>query len=101
MGISSLDYSHPLIANSLAYAVHLNVLSNHQRALAAAVAYRFTVLSWSNSNRILDHLSLGLTRDQYYNLLRNSLLRKSDDSFKGLMAALNEGGFIFRIKLMP
>jgi hypothetical protein len=46
-------------------------------------------------------MGLGLTRDQYYNLLRNSSLRKSDDSFKGLMAALDEAGFIFRTKLMP
>ena len=46
-------------------------------------------------------MGLDLTRDQYYNLLRNSSLRKSDDSFKGLMAALDEAGFIFRTKLMP
>jgi hypothetical protein len=46
-------------------------------------------------------MGLGLTRDQYYNLLRNSSLRKSDDSFKGLMAALDEAGFVFRTKLMP
>src|SRR5271155_3711956 len=56
IGISSLDHSHALVANPLSYAVHLKVLPEHQLALAAAVSHRFAVISWSASNRILDHL---------------------------------------------
>src|SRR5579859_3567036 len=76
VGISSLDHSHALVANPLSYAVHLKVLPEHQLALAAAVSHRFAVISWSASNRILDHLGLGLTRTQYYNVLRNTPLQK-------------------------
>jgi hypothetical protein len=45
MGISSLSHSHPLVANPLSYAVHLNAIPEYQRALAAAIAHRFAVLS--------------------------------------------------------
>jgi hypothetical protein len=64
IGISSLDHSHALVANPLSYVVHLKVLPELQLALAAAVSHRFAVISWSASNRILDHLGLGLTRTQ-------------------------------------
>jgi hypothetical protein len=62
IGISSLNHSHALVANLLSYAVHLKVLPEHQLALAAAAFYRFTIISWSASNRILDHLGLSLIK---------------------------------------
>jgi hypothetical protein len=89
------------IANLLSYAVHLKALPERQLALAAAVSHHFAVISWPVSYRILDHFGLGLTRTQYYNLLRNSPLQKSDDSFKGLTAAFYETGFQFWIRLVP
>jgi hypothetical protein len=89
------------IANRLSYAVHLKALPKRQLALAAAVSHRVAVISWPVSYRILDHFGLGLTRTQYYNLLRNSPLQKSDDSFKWLTAAFYENWFSIPDKIGP
>jgi hypothetical protein len=81
MGVSSLDHSHPLATNPLSYALHLKVLPEHHLTRTAAIPHRSAILSWSASNRILDHLGLGLSRDTYYNLLPNSTLRVTEISY--------------------
>jgi hypothetical protein len=66
-----------------------------------ALPHRSAMLAWSASNRILDQLNLGLSRRQYYNLLRHQKMTRSDNSFKGFMATLDEDGFEFRSRLVP
>jgi hypothetical protein len=66
-----------------------------------ALPHRLAMLAWSVSNRILDQLGLSILRRQYYNLLCHQKMTRSDNSFKGLLAALDEAGFEFRSRLVP
>jgi hypothetical protein len=101
LGISYQVHSHPLVFNPLSYAVHNQSTPQFQQAIMIALPHRSAMLAWSASNRILDQLGLGISRRQYYNLLRHQKMIRSDNSFKGLLAALDEAGFEFRSRLVP
>jgi hypothetical protein len=45
--------------------------------------------------RVLDTSGLSIDRNTYYNLVRDKLLKQSNDSFEGLIFALKEEGFRF------
>jgi hypothetical protein len=97
LGITRDAHSHILAPNPFIYKVHQKATTQYQQAVALALGHRLAHQSYSSMRQVLDSSDLRIDRKTYYNLVRGKPLedRISNDSFKGLVLALEEVGFRF------
>ena len=59
------------------------------------MGYRLAHQPYSTMRRVLDSSGLSIDRNTYYNLVRGKPLEQLNNSFEGLVLALEEVGFKF------
>ena len=97
LGITKDVHSHILAPNPLIYKVHQKATAQYQQAVTLALGHRLAHQSYSSMRQVLDSSDLRIDRKTYYNLVRGKPLEDgiSNDSFEGLVLALEEVGFRF------
>ena len=97
LGITRDVHSHVLAPNPFIYKVHQKTTPQYRQAVNLALGHRLAHQSYSAMRRVLDTSGLRLDRKAYYNLIRSKPLedKVSNDSFEGLVLALEEVGFRF------
>ena len=81
---------------------HLAETKEHREVLAAARFHRIAVILYSASRRVLEltEFSITLTYKQYYNSVRRMAPNRDDSlTIDGLLVALFNRGFIYRIRV--
>jgi hypothetical protein len=101
--VSSLNHSHELTNNPLAvYPALMEHIEEFQQVREAAVAYRFAVIPYSASRRVLEskEFALHLSHRQYYNLVRKMKPDSQDQrTIAGLIVALEEHSFLYSTRV--
>ena len=97
LGITKEAHSHILAPNPFIYKVHQKATTQYQQAIGLALGHRLAHQSYSSMRQVLDSSDLRINRKTYYNLIRSKPLEDgiSNDSFEGLVLALEEVGFRF------
>jgi hypothetical protein len=97
LGITRDVHDHILAPNPFIYRVHQKATAQYHQAVGLALGHRLAYQPYSAMCRVLDTSGLRLDRKTYYNLMRSKPLedRVSNDSFEGLVLALEEVGFRF------
>jgi hypothetical protein len=97
LGITREVHNHILAPNPLIYKVHQKATPQYQQAVELALGHRLAHQSYSSMRQVLDSSNLRIDRKTYYNLIRGKPLEDgiSNDSFEGLVLALEEVGFRF------
>ena len=97
LGITKDVHSHTLAPNPFIYKVHQKETAQYQQAVTLALGHRLAHQSYSSMRQVLDSSDLRIDRMTYYNLVRGKPLEDgiSNDSFEGLVLALEEVGFRF------
>lgn len=100
LGITNDTHSHPPAPDPLRYKIHEKALEEYQEAVRVAQAHRETFLSYTASQRILDHTGYALDRHTYYNLCQRliSSISSKQDLFHGLVAALKDADFRYSLR---
>ena len=97
------EHSHELGNNPFAYKIHETALAEYQQLIKNARKHRMAMISYSTNQRVLEQEGLGLTISSktYYNLVRTKLPDKDDagETIQGLLIALEDAGFLFRIRV--
>jgi hypothetical protein len=95
LGITRDAHNHVLAPNPFIYKVHQKATSQYKEAVNLALGHRLAHQPYSAMRRVLDSSGLSIDRKTYYNLVRGKPLEQSNDSFEGLVLALEEVGFRF------
>lgn len=97
LGITRDVHNHILAPNPLIYKVYQKVTPQYQQAVELALGHRLAHQSYSSMRQVLDSSNLRIDRKTYYNLVRSKPLEDgvSNNSFEGLVLALEEVGFRF------
>ena len=97
LGITRDAHNHILAPNPFIYKVHQKATPEYQQAVSLALGHRLAHQSYSSMRQVLDSSGLRVDRKTYYNLVRSKPLEDgvSNDSFEGLVLALEEVGFRF------
>jgi hypothetical protein len=97
LGITKDVHSHILAPNPFIYKVHQKATAQYKQAVCLALGHRLAHQSYSSMRQVLDTADLCIDRKTYYNLVRGKPLEDnvSNDSFEGLVLALEEVGFRF------
>ncbi|ERF72701.1 hypothetical protein EPUS_04754 [Endocarpon pusillum Z07020] len=88
------EHNHTLAANPLRYKQHEKTLPDYQPAVELASSLRSANISYSKAVRVLEQSGFSLNRKSYYNI-RDRRISAQVDEFNGLLAALDELGFIW------
>ena len=95
LGINEATYNHILAPNPFVYKIHQKATPQYQTAVQLALGHRLAHQPYSAMRRVLESSGLSIDRKTYYNLVRTKPLEQSNDSFEGLVLALEEEGFKF------
>ena len=97
LGITRDSHNHVLSPNPFIYKVHEKGTAQYQQTVGLALGHRLAHQSYSSMRRVLDTSELRIDRKTYYNLVRGRPLEDgvSNDSFEGMVLALEEAGFRF------
>ena len=88
--------------NPFAYQVHVKGTVEYQILIAKARNMRMVMISYSNSQRVLQIEGLGFTIDSttYYNTVRCNRPSTDDcQTIQGLLVALADAGFLWRSRV--
>jgi hypothetical protein len=95
-------HSHELSPDPLSYLAHMQGLPEYKTQAAAARTWRTKVIPYSTTRRVLedDEFGMLLRPRDYYNAVRSQPVDKAEDrSIAGLVAALQEAGFVYRTRV--
>lgn len=103
LSVKSLEHvGHKAVENPLSFPRHKARLDEFQRALAQSRLHRISIIPYSVSRRVLESEEFGvnLSTREYYNSVRSRPVSSDDEkSIQGLVAALKEAGFIYRLRV--
>ena len=91
-----------IMRNPFAYQVHVKGTVEYQILTAKARNMRIAMISYSNSQRVLQMEGLGFTIDSttYYNTVRHNRPSADDcQTIQGLLVALADAGFLWRSRV--
>lgn len=99
LGIQNENHSHTMAPNPFVYRKeHVKALPGYVPAVELARSLRIANISYSKALRVLDQAHFPLDRSTYYNI-RHRPFSANQDEFSGLIAALEEEGFIFECRI--
>jgi hypothetical protein len=95
LGITRATHNLTLAPNPFIRKVHQKGIAQCQQAVNLALGHHLARQSYSAMRRVLDTSNLSLDQNTYHNIVREKPLEQSNDSFEGLVLALEEVGFRF------
>ena len=93
-------HSHSMMPFPLAYDIHKKTSEGHIAALAIAKTHREAILTYNQSERVLQQQGLTINKVAYYNLRRNPVLTSTNyDEFQSLVISIEDSGFQYACRI--
>ena len=93
-------HSHSMMPFPLAYDIHKKTSEGHIAALAIAKTHREAILTYNQSERVLQQQGLTINKVAYYNLRRNPVLTSTNhDEFQSLVISIEDSGFQYAYRI--